>query len=77
MRQKRIAVLSIILVAVFVLAMVATVTAGYPRTYVCCTRVLANGTVIQGMKQMYKPDATCSYDLCVQLNEGCICAVTK
>ena len=75
MRQKRIAVLSIILAVVFLLSMVATVTAGYPRTYVCCTKVLANGTVIHGMKQMYKPDATCSYDLCVEQNEGCTCAI--
>ena len=66
-----------ILLIVFVLSMVATVSAHYPRLYVCCTKVLANGTVVQGMKQMYKPDATCSYDLCVQINEGCTCAIIK
>jgi hypothetical protein len=66
-----------ILLIVFVLSMVATVSAFHPRTHVCCTKVLANGTIIYGMKQMGKPDATCSYDLCVQINEGCTCAIIK
>lgn len=75
MRGK--SILAIILLIVFVLSMVATVSAFYPRTYVCCTKVLANGTVIQGLKQMGKPDATCSYDLCLTAGEFCTCAITK
>ena len=75
MKQRRIALLSIILVAVFVLSMVATVSAHYPRVLVCCEKTLANGTTIYGMKQMGKPDATCSYDLCMQVNEHCYCAI--
>ncbi len=81
MRSKPKALLSSILLVVFVLSMVATIystsEAGFPRLYVCCTKVLNNGTVIQGTKIYGKPDATCSYDLCVQVGEFCDCAIIK
>jgi len=82
MRRNSKALLSSILLIVFVLSMVATVyttsdAAGHPRLYVCCTKVLANGTVIEGLKQYGMPDATCSYDLCVEVGEFCNCSITK
>lgn len=74
--------LSSILLVVFVLSMVATVytnsnAAPHPRIFVCCTKVLANGTVIEGTKIKGMPDATCSYDLCLEVGEFCTCAITK
>ena len=73
--------LSSILLVVFVLSMVATVyttsNAFHPRLIVCCTKVLNNGTVIEGAKRYGMPDATCSYDLCVEAGEFCNCAITK
>jgi hypothetical protein len=81
MRSKPKALLSSILLVVFVLSMVATVYtnsyAGHPRLYVCCTKVLANGTVIEGVKRYGMPDATCSYDLCLEVGEFCNCSITK
>ena len=72
--------MSSILLTVFVLSIVGTVytnsyAAGYPRLFVCCTKVLANGTVIEGLKRYGAPDATCSYDLCVEVGEFCECAI--
>lgn len=82
MRGKSKAILSSILLVVFVLSMVGTVytkadAAASPRLFVCCTKVLANGTVIEGLKRYGMPDATCSYDLCVEVGEFCNCSITK
>ncbi|UCG61677.1 MAG: hypothetical protein JSV52_15430 [Candidatus Zixiibacteriota bacterium] len=81
MRSKPKALLSSILLVVFVLSIVATIhsssEAGYPRLYVCCTKVLKNGTVIEGVKRYGMPDATCSYDLCVEVGEFCNCSITR
>ena len=82
MRSIPKALLSSILLVVFVLSMVATVyttseAKPTPLLLVCCTKVLANGTVIEGMKPKGAPDARCSYDLCVAVNEFCTCSITR
>jgi len=81
MIRKSTALFSTILLFVFVFSMVATIystsEAGYPRLIVCCTKVLNNGTVIEGAKRYGMPDATCSYDLCVEAGEFCTCSITK
>ena len=82
MRSTPKALLSSILLVVFVLSMVATVYTSSearpgPRLFVCCTKVLNNGTVIEGVKRYGMPDATCSYDLCLEVGEFCTCAITK
>jgi len=82
MRSNTKALLSSILLVVFVLSMVVTVhtssnAAPHPRLFVCCTKVLANGTVIEGVKRYGMPDATCSYDLCVEVGEFCNCSITR
>ena len=77
MRSKPKALLASILLIVFVLSMVASVAAHHPRLYVCCTKVLNNGTVIEGVKRYGMPDATCSYDLCIEVGEFCNCSITK
>lgn len=81
MKRNLRVLLSSILLVVFAFSMVATVYsnsyAGYPRLYVCCTKVLSNGTVIEGVKRYGMPDATCSYDLCVEVGEFCNCSISR
>ena len=81
MRSKPKAFLSSILLVVFVLSMVVTIyttsDARPIKMHVCCTKVLANGTVIEGVKRYGMPDATCSYDLCLEVGEFCTCSITK
>ncbi|UCE24304.1 MAG: hypothetical protein JSU74_13600 [Candidatus Zixiibacteriota bacterium] len=83
MKRKSTALLSTILLFVFVLSMVATIYsnsyAGHPRFYECCTKELANGTVIEGVKRVGMPDTSCSYQTCLETVglHMCNCSITR
>ncbi|UCD65092.1 MAG: hypothetical protein JSW34_06590 [Candidatus Zixiibacteriota bacterium] len=83
MKRKSTAVLSTVLFLIFVMSMVTTIYstsyAGHPRFYVCCTKVLANGTVIEGVKLLGQPDGACSYQTCVETVglHFCNCSITR